>query len=345
MRRRRAGNETIELSSDSEVIPQASASPSRDLNVDNQGTENEVSKGDDGSSAEDEFSEDDASGTEAIRQALRANSDEDDSCVDYDGDGTLGAPEELHKIPIEFTHHVYKKPIENFKITVEWMVHNKLHPAFARHDMIYKIAASRLNDEVKGYTGSKFVSTAWNGDFLKVLKARPELSVISVPTMHDHKCDACNRSGHPAKHQLVFSGKLYRKETLEETDEEDDEYDANGQEKTQSFFLGRYVYKKMCGIIFVNVYLRTCAANAETSHSLLHWRIHLNFYVLNWLKNQGHITVEKIIERENWTNKKRERYSNDVVDGMERTGEMKRLYKEFKENLEAARSARVSKET
>lgn len=82
--------------------------------------------------------------------------------------------------------------------------------------------------------------------------------------------------------------------------------------------------------------------NAETAHSLLHWRISLNFYVLDWLRNNGHLRAEKIVERESWNTKKREKYSNSVVDGMEASGEMRNLYREFKENLEAARSAKVS---
>jgi len=89
------------------------------------------------------------------------------------------------------------------------------------------------------------------------------------------------------------------------------------------------------------LYHRTCAANAETAHALYHWRHHLNQYVLNWLKNNGHINSEKIVERENWGAKKREKYANKVVDGMEESGETKVLYKEFKQNLDIAREARV----
>lgn len=87
---------------------------------------------------------------------------------------------------------------------------------------------------------------------------------------------------------------------------------------------------------------RTCAANAETGHNLHHWRYDLNFYVINWLKKQGHVAPEKILERENWSTKKREKYSNDVVDEMEESGELRTLYDEFKQNLQAARTARVS---
>lgn len=90
-----------------------------------------------------------------------------------------------------------------------------------------------------------------------------------------------------------------------------------------------------------DAYRSACAANAETAHSLLHWKYHLNDYVLDWLTNHGHTTHHKIIERENWSIKKRTNYANDVVDDMVKTGEMKTLYKEFKENLDAARSVKV----
>lgn len=161
-------------------------------------------------------------------------------------------------MPLEFTRHAHKKPIQHFKDMVEWMIHNKLNPAFPRHDPIYQIALRKLDDEVQGYSGSKFLSSAWNASFLKILKARPELSRLDVPTMMDHKCDACNRSGHPAKHQLIFTGRPYNRNTLENlTDDEDENSDGeendNDDEESgplddegnptanqeQSFYLGR----------------------------------------------------------------------------------------------------------
>ena len=77
------------------------------------------------------------------------------------------------------------------------------------------------------------------------------------------------------------------------------------------------------------------------AHALYHWRCALNQTVLSWLAADGQLTPEKIVERANLRQKKRERASNKVVDSMERTGVMKDLYKQFKENLEAARDAKV----
>ena len=88
---------------------------------------------------------------------------------------------------------------------------------------------------------------------------------------------------------------------------------------------------------------RFCCANAEMAHALYHWRYALNQTVLEWLARAGHLTPEKIVERENMHQKKREKATNKVVDVMESTGVMKELYKEFKENLAAARDSKVFK--
>ena len=82
---------------------------------------------------------------------------------------------------------------------------------------------------------------------------------------------------------------------------------------------------------------RFCKANAAIAHSLLHWRFHLNEWVLDWLKNAGFTTADKVVERENWSIKKRSDYANKVVDEMEEKGEIKALYRDFKINLDMAR--------
>ena len=77
------------------------------------------------------------------------------------------------------------------------------------------------------------------------------------------------------------------------------------------------------------------------AHALYHWRYALNQTVLEWLARAGHLTPEKIVERDNMHQKKREKATNKIVDGMEATGVMKELYKQFKENLAAARDSKV----
>lgn len=181
---------------------------------------------------------DETSDMEAPRLSPQSSEDED-SFVEEDDEATLGVPEWRNEIPLEFTIHSMQRPIRNFKIAVQWMIHNKLNPAFARNDMIYDMAVDKLDDEVQGYSGSKFLSPVWNKEFLNNLKQCPNLSIISVPTMFDHICDACNRSGHPAKHQLVFSGKPYDRKTLETISSDDDSEDQSTNEQSTTYYLGR----------------------------------------------------------------------------------------------------------
>ncbi|KAL8897310.1 MAG: hypothetical protein Q9207_007275 [Kuettlingeria erythrocarpa] len=264
-----------------------------------------------------------------LRGGEAQNLDEYEEDFVVDDSDTLGVPAALDEIPLQFTRHSHKKPIEHFKDVVEWMVHNKLNPAFPRSDPVYKIARQKLDDVVQGFAGSKFISSVWKADFSAALKKYPDVARIDVPTMFDQKCQACGRSGHPAKHQLIFSGKPYHRESLEDiSSDEDSEDDSNEGERepvpqSEAFFLGR-----------------TCNANAETAHALYHWRHQLNQFVLDLLRAEGHTSAEKIIERENWSVKKREKYANKVVDEMEEDGRMKQLYREFKENIEAARSVK-----
>lgn len=212
-----------------------------DLSSDNQAPSEDDHHAD--QTSEDEDAD---SGTEAVRQSLLSNVDEyEDDFVDDNEDDTLGAPHGLEEIPLEFTSYASKKPFEYFKITVEWMVHNKLNPAFARHDTLYQIAVRKLDDEVQGFAGSKFVSSVWKDEFVRTLKSRPEMDVVQVPLRLEHNCDACRRGGHPAKYQVIFKGKPYDRDTLEDLSDDDDDDDENDAESTevqgehQAFCLGR----------------------------------------------------------------------------------------------------------
>lgn len=86
---------------------------------------------------------------------------------------------------------------------------------------------------------------------------------------------------------------------------------------------------------------RFCCANAEMAHALRHWRYSLNQTVLQWLADDGQLTPAKIVERDSLRQKKRQKEANKVVDEMEATGVMRDLYRQFKENLEAARDSKV----
>ena len=171
--------------------------------------------------------EDEVWRNDAIRQSLRDEEGEyDEDFVVDDEEETFGAPDVLEDIPLEFTRHAHKKTKEHFKDVVEWMVHKKLNPAFPRDDDVYRVAFYKLDDEVTGYAGSKFLSSVWTADFARAIKARPRYSDVSVPVemFRDlHHCEACNRRNHPAKFIITFAGKAYHKETLEDVSEDDED--------------------------------------------------------------------------------------------------------------------------
>ena len=77
------------------------------------------------------------------------------------------------------------------------------------------------------------------------------------------------------------------------------------------------------------------------AHALHHWRYALNQTVLTWLAAEGHLAPAQIVERDRLSQKKRQKATNKIVDGMEETGVTKTLYKQFKENLAAARDAKA----
>jgi hypothetical protein len=82
--------------------------------------------------------------------------------------------------------------------------------------------------------------------------------------------------------------------------------------------------------------------NASWAHTLAHWRYNLNDWVIDYLKQEGHATPDKIIERDSWKTKKRRKYAEKVVDQMEESGEVKRLYNDFRTEVNSARDAKVT---
>lgn len=189
----------------------------------------------------------------------------------------------------------------------------------------------KLDDEFKGRASSTFKSTAWTPDFVNALTSRPDFSSMPISMLFEDKCRACNRSKHPPKVKVFFSGRKYDENSLEPIDKDDSEEDtshgsASSEGEEESFLVGRF-----------------CAGNAEIAHTLYHWRFHLNHAVLKWLSDEGHLAPEKIVQRESWNRKKRERLANNIVDDMDRSNEMKGLYELFKSSLDRARTAQVGK--
>ncbi|KAI9831359.1 MAG: hypothetical protein M1819_005133 [Sarea resinae] len=289
------------------------------------------------------LSDDDQKGNEITETTVRpasldVNGDWDDDFV-VDDEDILGVPPDqtaaVLSIPIEFTRHANKRPKEYFRDAVEWMVHNKLDPAFDRHDDLYKMAFRRLEDQVKGYASSKFMSTKWSSAFTRAIKSRPIFSAVENIQL-DHNCDACNLSGHPASWQVQLDGKPYHCDSLDEVT--DSEGSASEDDERKSFNSQGLSLPDTDVEWFLG---SSCKHNAEMAHALTHWRYHLNDWVVDYLKERGYTTRDGILERENWSRRKRSQYADDVVDAMEQDGEIRALFRDFEINLDAARDSKV----
>ncbi|TKA74496.1 hypothetical protein B0A49_06567, partial [Cryomyces minteri] len=340
LKRRRAGNKTEDLPDD--VLPPKSQHALYD---------SEPSSSDD--EEVDELREEDgqASAPEchtADTTDMFQEDQYDEGFVISDNEETIGVPTD---IPLAFTRYASMKAKDLFKHAVEWMVQRKINPAFQMNDEVYDLAFKKLDDEVRGLAGSKFTSAAWTADFTRALHSRPEIVYTPIDRQSAahflrDKCDACNRSGHPATWEVKFTGRPYHPETLEDvSDDEDSEgeeessdeaatkqrqtYDSRGREVPDAdttYYVGKF-----------------CMRNAITAHALAHWRYHLNEWVVDYLAAEGYTSPAKIVERDAWSTKKRRAYANKVADEMEAKGEVRRLYRDYRCEIDTARNAKQAR--
>ncbi|KAI8945486.1 hypothetical protein F4801DRAFT_126620 [Xylaria longipes] len=260
-------------------------------------------------------------------------SDLDDFITD-DDDAPLGAPVD---IPLEFTSHAHKPLKDQFPFVIEWLVHNRINPAFERKDPVYVNAWRKLDDEVSGLANSKFTSAAWKPDFNRALKSRPGLESIDLRQMGSglyETCEACGRSGHPSTYKIIFSGSAYHKDTLadveSDSDSEDDEDNDTASVDTRGMPLPPTTKEWCVGSV--------CCSNAETAHSLLHWKHALKQWVEERLEDEGWMTGEKLSEREKMKAKNRRALANSIVDRWQEGRVIGALYGDFKNTLENARN-------
>ena len=320
------------------------------INVDEDEEDDEVMEVSDDEGAENDYDDDDELHDHNMPQSSAHDvfdaNEEDEEFLDDDDNGPLGVPEGL---PLAFTRYASLKPKELFHYAVEWMVQKKLNPGFNGTDEIYNLTFNKLDDEVKGLAGSKFESSAWRPEFLYALRARPQIAANKMDRndaaiAFKEKCDACNRSGHMPTFEVQFQGRPYHGKTLEDVEDPEDEdseadidddaeevdkdvRDARGNvilPQSHSFFVGKF-----------------CMANTETAHALQHWRYHLYEWVVEWLQTEGHLADQQIVRRDRWGEPKRRKYANKVVDGMDDSGKIKELYRNFKDEVSRARDAKI----
>ena len=229
----------------------------------------------------------------------------------------------------------------------------KIHPGFDSTRNIYTITFRKLDDEVRGLAGSKFTSSAWTPGFKRSIEARPDLMIDDISAaakavMGPH-CAACNRTGHPASYELMLTGQPYDQETLEplesnDTDSDDSDTDSETSVDSEVVLNGEKVTYNAAGERLPPESHRfplgsTCKANAQVAHTLHHWRYHLYSWVKDYLARQGHLTAEKLVKRDKWSDRKRQKAALKIVDGMENDGEIKKLYHLYKEQVKFASEA------
>lgn len=272
--------------------------------------------------------------------------DLDDFVVEDDDTTLLGAPANLD-LPLEFTAQAHQPLRYQFKLMVEWLVQNKINPAFARDDPVYQNAWRKLDDEFRALASSKFSSSAWKMEFHRALNARPILDSYEMDDVGDHgatdegTCEACGRRGHVASCVIIFSGHAYHKDKLTEVESEDsDSQDSDSEESDRKSYdaqgnpLPPQSKRWYVGVV--------CCENAKIAHSLIHWKYAQKQEVEERLVHEGWMEVSKLREREDMKLHKRRKVAERIVDGWWEDGSIARMYGEFKKMLEEARNRATS---
>lgn len=266
----------------------------------------------------------------------KSTQDDDDFVVEDDED-PLGVPEfGLHDIPLEFTYNAHKSKKAHFKDAVEWLVQRKINPAFNRKDPIYLVAFRRLDAELAGQAKSTFTSSVWREGFVKALNARPIFLQEQIGLDLEYtKCDACNRSRHPAKWKVMFQGIPYHKDSLEDVEPEDSDESGNndGYKSRHDFNEDGLKIPDENTVYYVGI---VCKGNAETAHRLTHWKYGLNDWVVSQLKKEGYFEPKNLAAREEMSTKRRSQLALEITDTWERNGELKTLFLDLKATLEEA---------
>lgn len=288
-------------------------------------------------------------------EVLYGNGDDDDEDFINDDDAPIGAPSEV-ALPLMFSKMRNAKPREFFKFAIQWMVQKKINPAFSSKDEIYIMTFMKLDDELKGLASSKYHSSAWTPEFSRAIRARPEMDITEIDPrtraiMEPH-CEACNRKTHTASFEMHFTGKPYHKETLEplavnasdsESDSNSDSSEISSTNSEEALNGEKPTYddrgERIPPESKVFSMGSTCNANAQIAHTLLHWKYNLNAWVKAYLERKGHLTDEKLVARDKWSVRKREKLANKIVDQMEQEGEIQKLHKLYKDQVNHALEA------
>jgi hypothetical protein len=280
----------------------------------------------------------------ASRPKNKEDGDEDEDDWIVEDEEALGIPPDAYsEIPLEFTRHAHKKLIEHFRDAIEWMVLNKLNPAFDRNAKLYELAFDKLNHDAGGFADSKYISSTWDGPFRRALKNRPTARfdhIVPGGPNSDQTCAACRRTNHTATFLVQFTGHVYDRNTLEEVESEDEEDDDTTEESRDGSEGGDDYSIPPASTTWPLG--RTCKQNAEIAHKLVHLKYEINQWVVEKLRYEGHLTPDKIIQRDAWNPRKREKYAIRIVDEWWVNGSIKQMYGDFKNLVKEARETNTS---
>jgi hypothetical protein len=255
--------------------------------------------------------------------------DSDDDFVVDDPEGEIGIPDDA--IPLEFTSFAQMDLKHYFPFVVEWIVQSKIYPDFPdRQADHYRMSWNKLNDLFGGLVYSKFISTAWKPGFIHALKARPELVAIEKePSFFpDDICMACERGNHQSSWIFIFSGSAYYKNSssprfLEDVpydpddDEDDEDGEAEGERDEDNNRLPPASKQWNLG--------STCQSNAETAHTLIHWKWSLASLVHERLETQRYLSPKKLAKREK-------------MDGDQKANEVRKIMDKWREEPDEGKS-------
>jgi len=349
LKRKRAGiNEPSPLATPKKKKPVVvDTDSSSDLEVIKEEPERDEQTEDDFGASDDDEGDD---GRELNALDIFQEDEEDIEFIDHDTDSVIGQPTANADLDdLRLTLSLSRaKTSHLFKHAVEWMVMKKIHPAFNPTRNFYTLTFRKLDDEVNALAGSKFTSSAWSPEFTRAVRARPDRISNDISGIGDFvspHCAACNRKNHPASWEVLLTGHPYDKDTLEpleyDTDSDSDSSDSSlsasptphsNSEKPERDSSGENLLPESHRFHLGS----TCHANAVVSHTLYHWRYHLYQWVKQYLAQQGHLTAEKLVKRDKWSDRKRQKAAIKIVDQMEDDGEIKKLWNMYKDQVKLA---------
>lgn len=231
-------------------------------------------------------------------------------------------------------------------LVIEWMVKKSLD-LHVEGDEHFRRAFERLDNEPSGLMRSKHNSSSWKSSFTTAL-ARPEM-VSGETTSASEPCDACGQTCHSALFEVRFCGKLYCRETLDESDG-DDNINGHIQDHVSSFgsdVSGASVSRtrlirdrRLLSENHIWYLGSTCVRKARASHKLQHWRYHIYSLVTRWLTKHGYNAREECSKRDKMSMADKDGYAVDVVEYMVRDGFSKETWQVFRKTVDDARASR-----